>query len=127
MVPWTRFVLGGLGNPKFLSYVAADGFPRIIPVFQAIATTSDKVLFSPLIYGEELAAIPAGCCVAIFGMTLKMEDVLVRGWYHGIRRSGGVRCGVVAVDWVYNSMPPVPGQVYPPLDLAPVTRFPAQP
>jgi hypothetical protein len=40
-----------------------------------------------------------------------------------MRRLGGVRAGVVQVDWVYNPMPPVPGQVYPPLELKPVVEF----
>jgi hypothetical protein len=52
-----------------------------------------------------------------------MEDVLLRGSYQGIRRVGGFQAGVVQVDWVYNPMPPVPGQVYPPLELKPVVEF----
>ncbi len=56
-------------------------------------------------------------------MSLSMKDVLMRGVFEGIRRVGGFRCGVVGVDWVYNSMPPVPQQIYPPLDLEPVTSF----
>ena len=30
----------------------------------------------------------------VFCLSLKMEDVLVRGPYQGARRFGGVRCGV---------------------------------
>jgi hypothetical protein len=52
-----------------------------------------------------------------------MEDVLVRGRWRGLRRFAGIRAGAVEVDWLYNSMPPVPGQVYPPVELAPVSRF----
>ena len=126
MAPWTRTVLSAVGNPKFISWVAKDGFPRIVPLLQAKAAACDQLFFSPLAYGHELAAIPPGAGVAVFGMTLKMEDVLVRGWYEGTRRIGGVRCGVVAVDWVYNSMPPVPGQVYPPPEILAVTGFGAR-
>ena len=53
-------------------------------------------------------------------MALTMEDVLLRGEYLGMRRLAGVKAGVVAVDWVYNPMPPVPGQIYPPVALAAV-------
>jgi len=52
-----------------------------------------------------------------------MEDVLLRGTYLGIRRVGGIRAGQVQVNWVYNPMPPVPGQVYPLLELKPVVVF----
>jgi len=29
----------------------------------------------------------------------------------------------VEVEWVYNSMPPVPGQVYPPVPIEAVREF----
>ncbi|MFI5367541.1 MAG: pyridoxamine 5'-phosphate oxidase family protein [Spirochaetia bacterium] len=111
---WTRRVMSAMGNPKFAAYIARDGYPRIIPILQAQAGSRDRILFSPLAYGDELEAVPAGTCLAAFGMTLKMEDVLVRGTYTGIRRIRGIRCGQLEVDWVYNSMPPAPGRIYPP-------------
>ena len=120
---WTRGVMGAMGNPKFAAYVAPDGYPRIIPIFQAQAGSRDRILFSPLAYGDELEAIPAGTCLAAFGMTLNMEDVLMRGTYAGIRRICGIRCGQLEVDWVYNSMPPAPGQIYPPTECAPARAF----
>ncbi len=120
---WTRRLMSGMGNLKFASYVATDGYPRIIPVLQAQAASRDRILFSPLVYGDELEEIPAGASLALFGMTLKMEDALMRGRYAGMRRFGGIRCGVVEIDWLYNSMPPVPGQVFPPVALQQVSRF----
>jgi hypothetical protein len=47
----------------------------------------------------------------------------MRGKYTGMRRFRGIRCGVAEIDWLYNSMPPVPGQVYPPSELAAVRAF----
>jgi hypothetical protein len=120
---WTRGVMSAMGNLKFAAYVAPDGYPRIVPILQAQAASRDRILFSPLAYGDELESIPAGACLAVFGMTLKMEDVLMRGTYGGIRRICGIRCGQLEVDWVYNSMPPVPGQVYPPIECAAVRAF----
>lgn len=52
-----------------------------------------------------------------------MEDVLVRGEFLGLQRRAGILCGQVKVDWVYNSMPPAPGQIYPPLPLEAVQEF----
>jgi hypothetical protein len=120
---WTRGVMSAMGNLKFAAYVAPDGYPRVVPVLQAQAGSRDRILFSPLAYGDELEAIPAGACLAVFGVTLKMEDVLMRGTYAGIRRICGIRCGQLEVDWVYNSMPPVPGQVYPPSECSAVRVF----
>jgi hypothetical protein len=120
---WTRALMSAMGNLKFAAYVAPDGCPRIIPILQAQAASGDRILFSPLVYGGEIAEIPSGASLAIFGMTLRMEDVLMRGRYAGMRRICGLRCGVAEIDWLYNSMPPVPGQVYPPTELAAVRSF----
>jgi hypothetical protein len=121
--PWTRGFLNKLDNLKFLAYVDADGYPALIPAIQAQSLDAGHVLFSTSVYTDELEAIPAGASLAVFGMSLSMEDVLMRGTYRGLSRLGGIRCGVVALDWVYNSMPPVPGQVYPPVELTAVTDF----
>jgi len=120
---WTRSFLNRLGHLKFLAYVDADGYPRIIPAIQAQCLDAQRVLFSTSVYREELEAIPIGTSAAVFGMAMSMENVLVRGTYQGVRRIGLVRAGVLAIDWVYNSMPPTPGQVYPPLALEAVTGF----
>jgi hypothetical protein len=110
---WTRQLLNKIDNLKYLSYIGADGYPVIVPVIQAQAAGSEHVVFSLAAYGDELGAIPRGAAVAIFGMSLNMEDVLLRGDFEGVQRVGGVRCGRARVNWVYNPMPPKPGQIYP--------------
>ncbi len=120
---WTRQLMNKLDNLKFLSYVGSDGFPVVIPVIQAQAAGRRHIVFSTGAYRADLEAIPAGETVTVFGMSLDMEDVLLRGQYQGIRRIGGIRCGSVTVNWVYNPMPPKAQQIYPPVELAPVTRF----
>lgn len=120
---WTRAFVDKIDNLKFLCYVGTDGYPLLIPAIQTQSLDAQHVLFSTSVYPGELQAIPAGSPLAVFSMALTMEDVLLRGVYQGIRRLGGVQTGVVAVDWVYNPMPPVPGQVYPALEIRPVTEF----
>ena len=120
---WTRGLLNKLDSLKFLSYVGEDGYPEIVPVIQAQALDGEQVVFSLSAYGDELKAIPEKTPVAMFGMSLELEDVLLRGSFQGIRPVAGVRCGVMAVNWVYNSMPPVPQQVFPEVELEPVTSF----
>jgi hypothetical protein len=120
---WTKALFNKLDNLKFIAYIDADGYPYIIPIIQAQASSSRTILFSSGVYRDELAAIPAGSPVAVFGMALTMEDVLVRGEYLGMQRRAGVMCGVVEVDWVYNSMPPVPGQVYPERPVESIIQF----
>ena len=121
--PWTRALMNKLDNLKFLAYVGSDGFPVVIPAIHAQALDGEQIIFSSGTYQEELEAIPKGTTVAVFGMSLAMEDVLMRGEYQGLQRRGGVRCGSVKVNWVYNPMPPRAQQIYPELDLEPVRTF----
>ena len=121
--PWAEGMLGKLDSLKFVSYVGMDGYPVIIPSIQAQAADSRRIAISPLPYGDELQAIPDGTKVALFGMTLDMEDVLLRGAWTGFRRHGMAELASIDIDWVYNSMPPVMGQIYPRIPLEAVTRF----
>jgi hypothetical protein len=108
---------------KFLSFIDEKGYPEIIPVIQCRAASSGTIVFSPAAYSGEMKKIPAGAEVAVFAMTLGMESVLVRGNFTGYSRSNFIKRGTVEVDWVYNSMPPVHGQIYPPVPLNPVEEF----
>jgi hypothetical protein len=120
---WTRSFLDKLDNLKFIAWVGEDGYPVIIPAIQAQSMDKEHVLFSTSVYTDELKAIPAGADMAVFSMALTMEDVLLRGKYLGLRRMAGIQAGVVKVDWVYNPMPPVPGQIYPPVKLQAVEKY----
>jgi hypothetical protein len=108
---------------KFVAYVAADGYSVIVPVIQCQAADGKRLVFSMSAYSDELAKIPEDATVAFFGLTMSMEDVLIRGCFRGIERSRIIQLGVVDIDWVYNSMPPCNGQIYPPVPLAPVVKF----
>lgn len=120
---WTCAFVDKIDNLKFLSYVGEDGYPVIIPAIQTQCLDAQHVLFSTSVYTDELEAIPLGSELAVFSMALTMEDVLMRGKYQGLRRLAEVKAGVVEVDWVYNPMPPVPGQVYPLIEIRPVIEY----
>lgn len=120
---WTRAFLNKLDNLKFLSYIGADGYPVIIPAIQTQSLDDQHAIFSTSVYSDELKNIPPGVDLCIFSMALTMEDVLLRGKYLGIHRKAGIRAGIVEIDWVYNPMPPVPGQIYPAVELKPVREF----
>jgi hypothetical protein len=120
---WTQTLFNKLDNLKFLAYVDNDGFPVIIPVIQAQAAGNQHLIFSTGPFTDELNAIPKNVPMALFGMSLDMTDVLTRGNFQGLKWIGPHRCGVMKVEWVYNPMPPVPQQIYPPIPLEPVTSF----
>ena len=121
--PWTQAFFNKIDNLKFLGYVNAEGYPVIIPLIQAQALDREHLIFSFGAFGDELASIPAFTPVAVFGMALTMEDVLVRGVYQGARRVAGIKCGVVQLDWAYNPMPPTPRQIFPEVPVEAVTEF----
>jgi len=121
--PWTRLFLDKLDNLKFIAWVGEDGYPAIIPAIQAQSLDGQHILFSTSVYTDELKAIPTGADVAVFSMALTMEDVLLRGKYLGVHRMAGIKTGIVEVDWVYNPMPPVAGQIYPPVKLQAVEKY----
>ena len=120
---WTRQLIDRMTNLKFLAYVAEDGYPVITPIIQAQTFGSDHVIFSTSAFGEDIKAIPANAPVAIFCMSFDMEDVLLRGVFKGTQRIGGIRCGSASIDWVYNSVPPKPGQIYPETKIEAITAF----
>jgi hypothetical protein len=111
--PWAERHVNKLGTLKFLSYVGGDGYPVIVPVVPCQAAGSTRLVFAPTVHRAELAAIPANASVAVFALSLQMESVLVRGRFTGYRRCAGLKAGAIDIDWVYNSMPPTQGPIYP--------------
>jgi len=121
--PFAEQLFNQLGALKFIAYMGAEGFPTIIPLIQCQAADSRRLVFSPYAYKEELSRIPAGVAVAVFGITMGMEDVLLRGTFAGFSKHRFLRVGTIDIEWVYNSMPPAHGQIYPAVDLKPVVNF----
>jgi hypothetical protein len=122
LTPWAEKHVTRLGTLKFLSYVAGDGYPTVVPVVPCQPAGSTRLLFAPTVHRAELAAIPASATVAVFALNLQMESVLIRGRFSGYRRYAGLRAGAIDIDWVYNSMPPMQGPIYPAPAIPPAPR-----
>ena len=123
LTPFAQVLFNQLDALKFIAFVGSDGFPALIPLVQCQAADSTRLVFSPYAFTEELQAIPEGETVAVFGITMKMEDVLVRGTFQGYKRHRLLNVGIIDINWVYNSMPPAHGQIYPQVELKPVVDF----
>ncbi len=121
--PWGQALFKRLDSMKFISWVGEDGFPKIVPIIQCTAPTDNRLVFSPIAFSKELAGLENGETAAVFGLTMKMEDILVRGFFKGFSKKRGLTIGTLDLNWAYNSMPPLPGQIYPPTDLKPVVNF----
>jgi hypothetical protein len=123
--PYAEKLFNRLTALKFISYVGEDGFPKIVPALQCQAADSRRLVFSIGMYKEELAGILPGTTVGILSVTTTLESVLVRGKFQGYRRYRGVTLGIIDIEWVYNSMLPNSGQIYPEQVLKPVVDFEA--
>ena len=84
--PFAEDLFNEMGSLKFIAYVGADGFPVLVPVIQCQAADSRRLAFYPLAFRDELLHIPKETTVAVFGLTMKMEDVLIRGTFRGFGR-----------------------------------------
>ena len=123
LTPFAEQLFNQLDSLKFLAYIGPDGFPKIIPVIQCQAADSSTLAFSSLAFKKELKQIPPGTETAIFGLTMGMEDVLIRGTFRGFKRHRFVSLGAVDIEWVYNSMPPAHGQIYPEMPLKAIENY----
>jgi uncharacterized pyridoxamine 5'-phosphate oxidase family protein len=121
--PFIVDIVNQLMSFTFLSYIKDDGYPELIPILQCQAADSRRLVFSKGMYKDELAKIPDGAKVAVFTMNFNMESILVRGTYYAENESLVGQVATVDIDWVYNSMPPALGQLYPPVELAPISDF----
>ncbi|MBW2523650.1 MAG: hypothetical protein JRI23_05720 [Deltaproteobacteria bacterium] len=123
LTPWSKRLLRKPATLCFVAYQDDDGFPSVLPVVPCRAIDAARVAFVPTVFRKELMALRPGIPIALFGVNLEMESVLCRGAFRGYERYFGLRAGLIEVDWVYNSMPPLPGVVYPRAPLQAVTDF----
>lgn len=121
--PFARDLLDSMSSVSFISFIDSDGYPKVVPLVQCQLADARRLAFSPLAYKDELMQIAAGQDVAVFCMSFEAEDVVVRGKFGGYNKYRGVSLGTVDIDYVYNSMPPKQGQVYPEIPLEPVVNF----
>lgn len=121
--PWATSFINKTDTMKFLSWIREDGYPTLVPVVPAATPDGRRVIFTPTVYRQELRTLTKGSSVAVFALNLAMESVLVRGTFQGYAGLGPLSLGSIDVDWVYNSMPPKQGQIYPERPLEAVTSF----
>jgi len=121
--PFGEDLFNQLDALKFIAYVGPEGFPVIVPAIQCQAADSRRLAFSPIAFKDELIRISKGTQVAVFALTMAMEDVLIRGTFRGYQKTMGLTLGTIDIEWVYNSMPPAHGQIYPEPALQTITDF----
>ncbi len=110
---------------RVISYIdPTDGYPTMIPAIQLQAADRNRLVFPPSVIKEDLHQIPVGSKVAVFGMNFEFYNQLVKGTFTGFEKFRGIKFGVIEIEEVYNSTPPVPKVIYPRVESVPkVTEF----
>lgn len=112
-------------NPKFISYIdPSDGYPIIIPCIQLQAADHNRLIFPPTVLKEDLEKIPPNSKIAVFGMNTDLVNQLVNGTFIGFKKFRAIKFGIVEIEEIYNSCPPLIGKIYPEIETRPkVTDF----
>lgn len=118
-------IFTGVMNPKFLAFIdPIDNYPIVLPCFQAIAADNTKLVFPPTMFKEQLASITENSKIAIYGLNSEFIAHMVKGVFLGYKKYRGVTLGSVSIEEVYNAVPPLPGIIYPELEVLPeITTF----
>ena len=121
--PYAEKLFNKLTTFKFLAFIGDDGYPQIVPFMQCMAADSRRLAFSPAMLSEKVKTLAPGTDVAAYCLSTTLESVLTRGTFRGYRKYRGIKLGIIDINWVYNSMPPNAGQIYPEIKLDPVVDF----
>lgn len=110
---------------RVISYIdPADGYPVMIPAIQLQAADHNRLVFPPSILKQDLMKIPVNNKVAVFGMNFEFVNQVVKGTFLGYKKYRGIKFGVIDIEEIYNSCPPVVGKIYPEMQTRPkVTQF----
>jgi len=121
--PWAVSHLNSPATFKHIAYVCDDGYPHIIPTVPVQVAGDSRLVMGQTVHVREMAEIPNGASVAVFGINKRAQSVMCRGRFNRLKRFGNVLIASVDIDYVYNSMPPKQGPIYPPQPLRPVSDF----
>ena len=113
LTKWGYDLMKGIATLKFISFINDEGYPEILPIVQAQACDKGRVVIPMYPYAKLLSRIKDGQKVAVMGMNLDMEDVLIKGVFSGFKPTVYGSAGYVDIKRVYNSLPPKHGYIYP--------------
>ena len=110
---------------RVISYIdPTDGYPTMIPCIQLQAADHNRLVFPLSVLKEDLYQIPIDSKVAVFGMNFDYYNQVVKGTFTGFKKFRGIKFGVIEIEEIYNSTPPVTGVIYPKVETIPkITEF----
>jgi len=118
-------LFGDLIAVRIIAYIdPLDGYPNMIPCIQLQAADNNSLVFPPSVLKEDLYQIPVDSKVAVFGMNFDFYNQVVKGTFTGFHKFRGIKFGVIEIEEIYNSTPPITEIIYPKIESVPkVTDF----
>ena len=101
-----------------------DEYPIIIPNLQLNAVDHNRLYFPLSALKEDLIQIPVNSKVAVIGANFDMASQVVKGTFTGIQSFENFEYGLIDIEEIYNSSPPIIGKIYPEIEKRPkVNKF----
>jgi hypothetical protein len=99
---------------RAIAYVdPSDGYPVIIPCIPLQAADHNRLVFPLSSLKQDLIQIHEGAKVAVHSMNFDFANQVIKGTYTGITKSRLIKFGVIEIEEIYNSCPPIHGTIYP--------------
>jgi len=110
---------------RAIAYIdPSDGYPIIIPHLQLNAVDHNRLYFPLTALKEDFLNIPTNSKVAVIGANFDMASQVVKGTFTGIHSVENVEYGLIDIEEIYNSSPPIVGKIYPEIETRPkVNKF----
>jgi hypothetical protein len=105
---------------RAIAYIdPSDRYPIIIPHLQLNAVDHNRLYFPLTALKEDFLKIPANSKVAVIGANFDMASQVVKGTFIGIQTVENVEYGLIDIEEIYNSSPPIVGKIYPEIETKP--------
>ena len=105
---------------RAIAYIdPSDGYPVIIPHLQLNAVDHNRLYFPLTALKEDFLKIPVNSKVAVIGANFDMASQVVKGTFTGIHSVESIEYGLIDIEEIYNSSPPIVGKIYPEIETRP--------
>lgn len=105
---------------RAIAYIdPSDGYPIIIPHLQLNAIDHNRLYFPLTALKEDFLQIPVNSKVAVIGANFDMASQVVKGTFTGIQKFEENEYGLIDIEEIYNSSPPIVGKIYPKIESVP--------
>ncbi|MFX0156134.1 MAG: hypothetical protein ACFE9Q_16560, partial [Candidatus Hodarchaeota archaeon] len=108
---------------RAIAYIdPSDGYPIIIPHLQLNAVDHNRLYFPLTALREDFLKIPINSKVAVIGANFDMASQVVKGTFTGIQSIEDIEYGLIDIEEIYNSSPPIIGKIYPEIEKRPKVK-----